>query len=164
MGCLTSARFTMYAEVLRWDGTPNTGDTDDTTQGTWETKQDPVTFEIINVWVPGTVDENEQPVQATREIRCLARSVVGRGTNLGGSAERFGEIYQDIEVVRLWTPKKIDLKKNDRVTNIRSSKDGPILWISDITGAPTVFNVTGTVPLFDAFNNHIENYALLEKA
>lgn len=164
--CLTGARFTMNAEVLRWHDAPNTGGPDDVAQGEWENYQDPITGEILNRWVPGTLNNPDTPSvdpDDVRTIDCIARGIVDGGIRMTGSNERFGDSYENIELVKLWIPNKVNLAKNDRITNIRAKKGGAVIW-QDADGSPTVFNVNGVSPLFDAFNRPIEKFVLLERA
>lgn len=164
--CLTGARFTMKADVLRWEGI-TTGDADDTTEGAWDTYQDPITGEIMNTWVPGTAGTTDSPPEDIRTINCLARGIVDGGIRVAGTTERFGDTYENIDYVKLWTPPKTKLSKRDRITNIRNKKNGQVLWLDEEgldPAKPTVFNVQSVTPLFDAFNAHVENYILLERA
>lgn len=174
MKCLTGARFTMNAEVLRWSGITS-GGTEEVTQGTWETYQDPITGEVLNRWVPGSETDNPAtPVDETVEpftIDCVARGIVDGGIRVAGTTERFGDTYENIDHVKLWTPPSVRLSKRDRITNIRAKKNGQVVWQDEEYGItesgdfrPTIFNVNGVTPLFDAFNNHVENFVLLERA
>lgn len=159
----------MDAEVLRWTGTTE-GDADDVTEGVWETNQDPITGEILNTWekvklsdIPATVhDETDE----TFTIRCVARGIVDGGIRVAGTTERFGDVYENIDYVKLWVPPRVRLSKRDRVTNIRLRKGGRVLWRNEeMAGSPpTVFNVNGVTPLLDAFNRHVESYVMLERA
>lgn len=164
--CLTGARFTMVAEVLRWQGI-STGDADDVTSGNWDTFQDPITGEVLNEWVPGTVDNSTTPdrdeYEAVRTIDCLARGIVDGGIRVAGSTERFGDMYENIEFAKLWVPQRVKLFKNDRITNIRAKRGGEVIW-QEADGSPVIFNVNGISPLFDAFNRPVEKFILLERA
>ena len=170
--CLTGARFTMNAEVLRHDWASNDAIANPGSQpeGYWEQYQDPITGEILNNWVPGDgTIPNDDPLtpdvdeRGIRTIDCLARGIVDGGIRVAGSTERFGDTYENIEFVKLWTPSRVKLTKRDRVTNIRAKRGGNVIW-TDEDGAPIVFNVNGVTPLFDAFNRHVENFILLERA
>lgn len=173
MRCLTGARFTMNAEVLRWTGITE-GTTDDVSGGTWETHQDPITGEVRNEWVPGEVDDpttTEDESATPFTIDCVARGVVDGGIRVAGTTERFGDSYENIDHIKMWVPAKVRLTKRDRITNIREKKNGEIVWLDEEYPAdeqgnlrPTIFNVNGVTPLFDAFNKHVENFVLLEKA
>ncbi len=160
--CLTSARFTMNAEVLRWEGV-TVGDSDDVTNGTWETYQDPITGEVLNNWVPGTPAAGNIPATNSRTIDCIARGMSNGGIGLSRSNERFGDEYKNIEQVRLWVPANEVILKNDRITNIRDSAGGNVLWREE-DGSPMIFNVNGITPLFDPFNRNNQNFILLERA
>ena len=163
---LTRARFTMRADVLK-PGDPTPTDIDISDYGTWTGKQDPLTGDIVQVWIPFP-DDPDTEVDETKTvgtIKCLARGIVDGGIRVAGTTERFGDLYQNIDYVKLWTPAKTVLTKGDRVTNIRNKCDSIIFWRNEETGnKATVFNVNGVTPLFDAFNKHVENFILLERA
>lgn len=176
--CLTGARFNMNAEVLTWAGsepppTPTSDNELPAPSGDWVTYQDPITGEIYNDWKPGegvvvipddpdTPDVDETAYD-TKTIPCLARGIVDGGIRVAGSTERFGDMYENIDFVKLWVPAHIKLKKSDRITNIRDRRNGHVLWKDD-EDAPIIFNVNGVVPLFNAFNKHVESFVLLERA
>lgn len=164
--CLTGARFTMVAEVLRWEGVTSGGPTA-VTPGEWATHQDPITGEILNNWVPGTPDNSQTPSvdesTSVRTIDCLARGIVDGGIRVAGSTERFGDTYENIEFAKLWVPQNVKLFKNDRITNIRAKRGGDVIW-TEADGSPVIFNVNGISPLFDAFNRPVEKFILLERA
>lgn len=173
--CLTGARFTMNAEVLRWSGVVSTDTEPEGTGGTWVTYQDPITGEILNRWEPGeATDDPSTPADETIvpvTISCLARGIVDGGIRVAGTTERFGDTYENIDFIKMWVPSHVRLSKRDRVTNIRAKKGGAVVWVDEEYPAdaqgnfrPTIFNVNGVTPLFDAFNNHVENFVLLEKA
>jgi hypothetical protein len=163
MKCLTGARFTMKADVLRPDF--ETSDDDSPVEGDFESYQDPITGAILRRWVPGTEEDpiTGTPASSLRTIDCLARGIVDGGIRVAGTTERFGDTYENIDFVKLWVPAKIKLSKRDRITNIR--KGTTVMWKDEEgDGAATVFNVNGVTPLFDAFNKHTEDFVLLEKA
>lgn len=171
MRCLTGARFSMKADVLRQGVDPVP--VDDEVGGEWVTFQDPLTHEITRVWKPYVSDDTEPVVNDITKsgaFDCIARAIVDGGIRVAGTTERFGEMYENVDFIRIWFPPNVILTKRDRVTNIRDRK-GKILWLDEevSTETPndykaTVFNVNGVSPLFDPFNNHIENVALLERA
>lgn len=168
--CLTGTRFTMEADVLKWTGIIDDGVVPDNPEGTWITYQDPVTGEVMNNWTPGISDDDttlEDETLLVRAIPCLARGIVDGGIRVAGTTERFGDTYENIDYVKLWVPARILLTKRDRITNIREALTGKIVWLDEEYAAgsrPTVFNVNGVTPLFDAFNKHVESFVLLEKA
>lgn len=175
MRCLTSARFTMQAELLRRmtdEDYQNHPVPDETTPGGyWNTGQDPITGELLNDWVPASDSNTDDPTTPvydpqTRTISCLARGVVDGGIRVAGTTERFGDMYENIEYVKMWVPARTLITKRDRVTNIRAQRGGRVIWLDEeYEGGtrPTIFNVQGVAPLFDAFNKHTENFVLLEK-
>ena len=167
------ARFSMNAELLRWTGVISTPSTPIGTGGTWETYQDPITFQVMNRWVPQTVVADD-PLTGANEfvpltIDCIVRGIGGAGGSGAvsgqGNSEIFAELYRNIEVVRMWTPPDVVISKRDRITNIRDKRGGTVIWRDeeyDIS-RPTVFEVQGVTPQFDPFNKHNQNFVLLEK-
>jgi len=178
--CLTGARFNMSATLLHQNDdyvpTPD-GGIDLDLYGEWTNSQDPLTGEIVRVWVPfdEPVDlpetpENEGAV-SFGNIDCIARGIVDGGIRVAGTTERFGDTYENIDYVKMWTPASVRISKRDRVTNIRDPK-GIIIWRDEEYADPTdplsipkatQFNVNGVTPLFNAFNQHTENFVLLER-
>ena len=169
LGCLTSARFSMSADVLiQSDKTDDPINPD--AYGSWENSQDPLTLEIVRIWVyDETAPKSSGDTPTVRSVPCLARGIVDGGIRVAGTTERVSDIYENIDYVKLWIPPNVTLTKRDRVTNIRDAS-GHIRWLDEEfskDGAPpkaTVFNVNGVTPLFDAFNNVVEQFVLLEKA
>lgn len=176
--CLTGARFTMQAEILTWAGStlpppPPEDEEIPEPDGEWVSYQDPITGEIYNEWKPGkvTYDDPSTPLvdetdydATVRTIPCLARGIVDGGIRVAGSTERFGDMYENVDFVKLWVPGHIGIKKSDRITNIRAARGGAVVWKDLDTGLPIIFNVNGVVPLFDAWNRVTEHFVLLERA
>jgi len=167
---LTGTRFSMTASLLRQ--TDPTGDPINPNEGTWETNQDPITGEIIRVWVPVSDGPDNpdtpdyDPTYAT--IPCVARGIVDGGIRVAGTTERFSDTYENIDFVKMWVPTNILVTKRDRITNITNGA-GQVVWRDEEFEKPneskaTVFNVNGVTPLFDAFNRHVETFILLERA
>lgn len=161
MRCITSAKFTMTATLLHVDNAYSEPVTDPDLGG-WVDAQDPLTGEIVHKWVPGQhADIVSTPVDETvvGDFECIARGM--STNNRYGSNENFGNEYTNIDMVRLWVPAHVRIKKSDRVYNIR--KDGTTLWIDD-DGQPVTFNVNGVTPQFNGpFNMHTETFVLLER-
>lgn len=166
--CLTSARFNMKADILRSTTTapvdPQNPD------GEWVVDQDPESGEIIRKWVPNTQDDPETPEDEKAEaglesFRCEARGIIDGGIRVAGTTERFSDVYENIDYVKISFPASVSLSKRDRVTNIRDPK-GNIIWKEEEqpNKPPTVFNVMGVTPIVDPFGRHIESQALLERA
>lgn len=166
--CLTSARFNMKADILR----QSSGSSTPTEQGHWEDQQDPITGEIIRVWVP-IGDDPETPEDESGSVDsfpCMARGIIDGGIRVAGTTERWGETYVDIDYCRIEFPARIVLSKRDRVTNIRN-RQGQFLWVEEELGPDnegkfrsTVFNVLGVTPVIDPFGKHTSNVAMLERA
>lgn len=163
----------MKADLLKpGENVPSEPDLD--LYGEWVKSQDPLTGEVVRIWVPypndpGT-DVNETITLGT--INCLARGIVDGGIRVAGTTERFGDTYENIDYVKLWVPASQRITKRDRVTNIRTP-DGQVRWRDEefesiVEGEweykATTFNVNGVTPLFDAFNRHVETFVLLERA
>lgn len=160
--CLTSARFDMQADIIRAAGT-----TEDTNNpGTWVTEQDPDSGEIIRVWKPA--DNPDTPTDeslGTQEtFPCEARGIIDGGIRVAGTTERFGDMYQGVDYVRIAFPANVRISRRDRITNIRD-KRGNVIWREEerVDNAPTVFSVTGVAPVIAPFVGHVENVALLER-
>lgn len=146
----------MKADVVHAEGQG------ETVEGHWENQQDPITGEIIRVWVPADSDPSTPEYTYKTYVDCLARGYVGTGLRGGGTGEDFGAIYQASDTIRIWFPASVNLSRKDQITNVRGPK-GNIVWKEDDEKA-TVFDVMGVTPLFDMFNQHIENYALCERS
>lgn len=158
MGCINAAKYTMTATLLHVDNDYVDPDTP-TDVGQWVESQDPITGEIVSVWQPGGVAPTSPDVQTTvGDFNCVARGM--STSNRYGSTENFGKDYENVDLVRLWIPPTINIKKSDRVYNIRSA--GTTLW-SDDDGKPLTFNVNGITPQFGPFNVHTETFVLLER-
>lgn len=157
------------------------GDIDLDKYGEWVQNQDPLTHEIVRVWVPtkkpdygydgipGTADDG---VEINTTVPCLARGIVDGGIRVAGTTERFGDSYENIDYIKMWIPSHIRISKRDRITNVADPR-GRILWRDEEFANPldpddiaqaTVFNVNGVTPLLDAFNRHVESFVLLQRA
>lgn len=166
MVCLTGARFNMSADILHqgYDDGVDFEITD--TDGEWINQQDKYTGEIIRKWQPNVEDPDTTEREATLEtFACFARGIIDGGIRIVATTERFGEVYDNTDYVRIWFPGDVKISRRDRVTNIRNG-DGEIIWRDyDVPGAPPiVFSVNGVTPIIDPFGNHIENVCLLERA
>lgn len=166
--CLTGARFTMSADVLR-QGTEisDDPDTEEVESGHWENMQDHDSGEIVRVWQK---NPQKDPDASTGQpelysFKCIARGIVDGGIRVSGTTERFGEMYQNVDYIKVTFPANVKLSKRDRITNVRDAA-GNIIWREEeIKGSPpTVFNVMGVTPILDPFNRLIESFALCERA
>lgn len=172
MRCLTGARFSMEAELLRQVNTtsrePNVIDSSD---GVWVESQNPITGEIHNEWKPVVITPDNPSTDFDETtvvtIPCMVRGIVSGGVRMGGTTEVFGDVYDNIDIVKMWVPAWVNIHKRDQITNIRETKGGKILWKDEEYGdgtRATVFNVNGVIPILDGFNRHSENFLALEKA
>jgi hypothetical protein len=155
----------MKADILR--GGEYIPNTDPDTGGHWESMQDSDSGEFIRQWVSATDDPNTPEIENSRleTFACEARGIVDGGIRVAGTTERFSELYQGVDYVRIAFPPNVRITRRDRVTNIRD-KSGHVLWIEEERedGAATVFNVVGVTPVIAPFVGHTENVALLERA
>ena len=154
----------MKADILKQSG-DNTGG-----GGYYYTYQDEDSGDIIRVWVEGTPDDPNTPtVDETtgREVfPCLARNVRSDGMRVNATTEDWGEIIGTSDYVNIWFPATVTLTRRDRVTNIRHYKTSQVFWMEEEFDTPkaTTFDVIGIEPIFDAFGNHIEWKATLERS
>lgn len=166
--CLTSARFNMKADVLR-QGAEVSDDpaTDEIEEGRWVSAQDPDSGEIIRVWQknPEKDPTPDPDAKALESFKCIARGIVDGGIRVAGTTERFGEMYSNIDYIKITFPAHVKISKRDRITNVRDAA-GNIIWREEeVKGSPpTVFNVNGVTPILDPFGRHIESFALCERA
>lgn len=166
----------MKCDILRQGYVaPPTTDPDAPVEGTYTNEQDPLTHEIIRVWKttdiiednPLTLDVNEANFLT---VECLARGIMEGGIRVQGTTERFGELYENVDYVRIWIPSRHVVTKRDRITNIRN-KQGQILWKDEETNPyatngwrATEFEVTGVTPEIDPFGRHTANVLMVQKA
>lgn len=168
MACLTSARYTMLADVLR-QGAGSDIPVNLSEQGTWVSEQHPTTLEIIRKWVPVTDDTNPG-TPLVWSIPCQVNGIIDGGIRVAGTTERFDKDYQNIDYTRMLFGPNHVLTKRDRITNIRNRVTGEVIWRDEETNAEngiyrsTVFNVNGVTPITNYKGRHIENFANLERA
>lgn len=172
---VTETRFNMKATLLsQYDHVPTQIDPE--AYGEYVESQDPLTGEIVRVWKPFVKFPNNPDtpdIDETRyqEIDCLVRGIVDGGIRVAGTTERFGDTYQNIDYAKMWVPPHVKITKRDRMTNLKDVS-GAVRWLDEEFADPevlvppvaTTFNVNGVTPLYDAFNNHVESFILLERA
>lgn len=180
--CLTGARFNMQATLLHQNDdyvpVPGGDVIDPNEFGEWKESQDPLTGEIIRIWVPFEIITPDDPNTPENDkvdigtIPCVARGIVDGGIRVAGTTERFGDTYENIDYVKMWVPAHVRISKRDRVTNIKDAT-GHVRWLDEEFSDPrdpadipraTLFNVNGVTPLFNAFNVMTEQFILLERA
>lgn len=169
--CLTSARFNQKADILRAE--PSTSyvpddPADPEAGGHWDTTQEPDSGEIIRKWVSASEDNPSTPEDETHKLetfKCIARGIIDGGIRVAGTTERFSDLYEAVDYVKISFPANVVITRRDKVTNIRD-KRGRVLWKEEERSdrAATVFNVVGVTPIIDPFGTLIENTALLERA
>lgn len=167
MLCLLGSRFNMSADILRQGYYVDDDFHDIEEDGEWVNQQDLDSGEIIRIWTPkDKSDDPDTPVnEGLERISCEARGIVDGGIRVAGTTERFSRDYNNIDFVKMTFPASEKISKRDRITNIRDSS-GNIIWKEEEipSAPPTVFNVNGVTPILDPFGNHIESFALLERA
>lgn len=165
--CLYGNRFSMTAEILRYDDSPVTDPDEQTVPGTWVNNQDPITGEIISAWVPGTIDNPDTmdvDEEATNNIvPCFVQGIYNSGIRAAGADERFGAEYFNIEYLKMWVPAGVRISKRDRVTNIRDGNGSLAFIDEEYNDRTTVYNVQGVTPRFDPWNKPVDQFILLEK-
>ena len=167
MRCMTSAKYTMLADVLRQ---APTSDDEEPMVGEWQTVQDPLSGEIVRVWVAAADDNPDTPTIEALTIPCEVRGIIEGGIRVAGTTERFGEEYENVDFIRMKFSTAYILSKRDRVTRIRDKRTGAVIWkeeelgIDGVDFRATVFDVLGVTPIIDALGNYSENRALLERA
>ncbi len=171
--CIVATRFNMKADILRQSSVDDTDVSDPEDYGHWEESQDPLTGDIIRVWVPDEITPDDPTTPEFDPVYdytdCLVRGIIEGGVRAAGNTEDWADLYTSTEIVRMWFPANKIITKRDRVFNIRNAKN-QILWKEEEIGAEagiyraTIFEVLGVTPVIDPFGNHIENYALLERA
>lgn len=158
MQCLTGAKFTMSARLLRPVSVKGDVSYESVSEGTWEDSQDPITGEIRRVWEPSIIVDDTTTTSidesAYNLIPCVARgySTASRFS----SSQVFSDTYKNIDVVRMWIPSDVKVEKDDRISHILSA-DGMELW------PDTTFNVTGITPQLGPFNSTTETFLMLER-
>ena len=125
------------------------------------TIQDPDSGEIVRVWSADS--DIVTPGIQKQTIKCICKGIISKTTRGSGTAQTVnaaGILVETDFVLMSFLPNVI-ITKRDKITDI-SSRNGVVLWKEEEhTGLPTVFNVSGVTPMFDAFGNHIGNHAML---
>ncbi len=158
----------MLCDILRPAGSPTVTRNNEPT-GTWKWVQDPDSFAIDKKWVPdnpATMQNETYQGSTVFDVPCLARGITNTGLQGAGTTEKFSELYQNLDWIRVSLPSSTFITKRDRITNIRSKKTGQVIWkeeeIDDFP--PTVFDVMGAVPSFDPFGNVMDIGVLLQRS
>lgn len=164
--CLTGARFNMKADIMRQFNTEPVNPAEPT--GEWTIKQNPESGEIERVWQSRTTTDNPATGdvdEGLESFNCEARGIIDGGIRVAGTTERFSDLYENVDFVKITFPAHVRLTKRDRVTNIRD-KHGNIIWKEEEqpSSPPTVFNVMGVTPIIEPFGLHRSSFAMLERA
>ncbi len=166
--CLMSTRFTMLCDILKPAGAPTVTDSNEPS-GSYKLIQNPDSFAIERKWIPdnpATPQDDSYEGKTVLDVPCLARGITNTGLQGAGTTEKFSELYQNLDWIRLTVSSHIFITKRDRVTNIRSKKTKDVIWkeeeIDDFP--PTIFDVMGVVPSFDPFGRVIDLGVLLQRS
>lgn len=84
-------------------------------------------------------------------IPCYVKGIISNSaTSRGGDKETFGQKYGYQQFLEVRTVRKLTIR--EKITNI-SNKAGQVIYeeLNYPTNTPTVFEVTGTVPITDPF-------------
>lgn len=168
--CLTTVRFNMMATVLNHYAPTEPGEAveEEVKGGHWEWYQDDETGAMKKRWIED-VAVVERPGQTWQvdvnrfDIECYARGFPEVGFRSTANTESFLEGYAPFEAIQLVFPAKYVLNRRQYITNIRG-RNKQVLWLEEETGMPTVFEVQGVTPTFDAFGRHIDNLAVVKRA
>lgn len=169
-GCLTSARFTMKATVLRQNFATASSPID--IGAYYDVKQDPISGAIIRNWTSS--DPDILPA-VQEDIVCMVEGIVDGGIRVAGTTERFTPIYENVDWARMTFPKSVTISKRDRITNIRNAQTDELIWKEEevatynsstkaYTAPATVFEVLGVTPITDPTGRATEYIALLQRA
>lgn len=148
------------------------GNADPSTGLPYNTYIHPESNELIRVWEKGTADDPDTPTVDETAIRktvmCMARSVKSDGMRVNATTEDWGKIVSESDYVNVWYPASsaVVISKHDRITNVRDARTGQVFWMEEEfdTPSPTVFDVIGVEPKFDAFGRLVEWKLTLERA
>lgn len=99
-----------------------------------------------------------------KTIACFASPFISTSFKAQGTSELFGESYESIGYLNLKT--KIDLGRSVRVTNIRNTKTGVVIYkeVELKNNPPTWYNSQGSSPVNDPFGGILEYNTLLIRA
>jgi hypothetical protein len=84
-------------------------------------------------------------------VPCYVKGIISNSaTARGGDKETFGQKYGYMQFLEVRTIRKLTIR--EKITNI-SNKSGQVIYeeLNYPTNTPTVFEVTGTVPITDPF-------------
>lgn len=161
MGCLTSAKMSMFLDILKPSSSPeaNPG------SGKWTYTQDPVSGAVERQWVDDDPNTSQVEGNVVKNVPCMARGILGSGIKGVGTTESFDKLYENIEWIKVNVPADCGITQRDRITRIRD-KNGSILWKeSEQDGNPaTVFNVMGITPIPNPFGAVLEYQILAKRA
>lgn len=153
MRCLSSAKFSMLADIVKPEGAPS-----EENGGHWEYVQDPDSGALVQVWVVDNPDTPETEGNVVRNVPCMARAT-------GARPEVFSEEYLNEEWVKLTMPVNANVTLRDKVTNIRTRK-GQVIWTTpEVEGNPaTTFDVFKISPGVDGFGSVVEKIVLAKRS
>lgn len=170
---------TMVATVIRGKYVQGSVDQNHPTpdSGHFETQEDPVTGDIVSVWVADTDPDNDVITDDQGNVRefdipCIATAFTDTGYRSASNTEEFEKgVYRAYEYVEMRYPSNYVVTRRDFVTAIRDARTGKALWVEedaaltdDDAYPATDFDVVGVNPIFDPFGTHIENLTVLKRS
>ena len=133
-GCLQSSTYTMLVDVMELN-----------------ISQNYQTGEIVREWV------------VAETLGCLAKTIITDTGSNRDSGTDFKKGFTEMGKIKLKTGNKISSRK--KVTNIRNAVDQVVLFSENkIDDSPTVYDVQGSVPVFDPFGNIVYYDTLLYRS
>lgn len=154
--CIVPSQYSMKATVLTPEGDVRPIDPN---AGTWVTKQDPDTGEIVKRWEP-VVDNVDTDIMETGEIDCIISPL----TRVYGF-ERFdanGE-YVARAYLKMKFPPNYVITLRDQVTNIRDAEGVVLYREAAFDNSPTIYGVVSVDHLTDPFGVRSESVAVLQR-
>jgi len=156
MTCLTSAKYSMLADIIKPQDSP------DVSGGHWTYEQNPDSGAIVRTWVMDDQSTDDIEGKEIKSVKCLAKSALGPSLR---NIEQFGDQYTNNDWITISVSFRTNVTLRDKITNIRNLK-GVIIWTEEESDGnpPTVFDVYQITPLIDGFGNAIEKVILAKRA
>jgi hypothetical protein len=173
MTCLSSIKFNLIATVVR-----NYQDNiyDDENPGGFQEVYDELTGEVRQVWVAADLIPNDGSDQVITQIPCAVYPLYTVSQANDVKYENGGSRVIDTERLVMKVPSKYHLFTTDRVMSI-TDRSGMLIFEDDqnpkrtenlmtgvTVGVPTIYNITGVMPVMDPFGRVIERQVQLEKS
>jgi len=122
----------MVCDIIKPAGSPTVDVVTGEVTGDWEYRQNKDSGDIEKVWVqdnPTTTLINEEFVGGiVNDVPCIAKGISTSGIQGAATTEKFSEIYENVDWIKLKLPKTTNITKRDQITNIRSKKSRVVIW------------------------------------